>query len=189
MNPTAFTALSPDELHQRAEERLRTSPPKVIDPARQLHELQVHQIALEMQTDALRAACVELEVSGRRYAELFDHTPTPYFTLARDGVIRAVNLAGGGLFGVAPSLLLMRRFVMLIAMAERPAFHRFLDQAFAGGQREHCEATLPREGAAPRSVHLEAVADANGEECRIGVLAERGAAPRPAPVLAGRAQP
>jgi len=69
------------------------------------HELEVHQIELEMQNAELLHARDELEVSRKKYAELYDFAPVGYFTFDAAGVIRAVNLAGADLLGVERDLL------------------------------------------------------------------------------------
>ncbi|MCF8178268.1 MAG: hypothetical protein K9J74_07140 [Sulfuritalea sp.] len=59
-----------------------------------LHELQVHQIELEMQNEALRQAQIALEDSRARYADLNEHAPALYLTLTDKGLIAEINLAG-----------------------------------------------------------------------------------------------
>jgi len=58
-----------------------------------LHELQVHQIELEMQNIMLRKTQIELEETSNRYADLFDFAPISYITLSEDGQICEANLA------------------------------------------------------------------------------------------------
>ena len=70
-------------LRKRAEEFLAARPEDIrnIEPAdiRMLvHELQVHQVELEMQNDELRRAREELEESRNRYFDLYDLAPVGY---------------------------------------------------------------------------------------------------------------
>ena len=63
------------ELRRRAEERLRASrtnagAPTEAEVRRLLHELQVHQIELELQNEELRGSRAEVEAWLDRYTEL-----------------------------------------------------------------------------------------------------------------------
>ncbi len=110
----------PDELRRRAEDRLRERPGKrqsaVVIPKstaemqRLFHELQVHQIELEMQNAELRKTRDDLEVALENYTDLYDFAPAGYFTLTADGTIHMVNLTGACLVGIERSRLLGRAF-------------------------------------------------------------------------------
>ena len=67
---------------------------------RLLHELEVHQIELEMQNEELRKSRAQAEAALARYTELYDFSPLAYFTLDRKGAILQTNLAGARLLGV-----------------------------------------------------------------------------------------
>src|SRR5512141_2246716 len=88
---------SDDDLRRRAEELWRGDPARSeTQPAeaqRLLHELQVHQIELELQNIELRRAQEELAVSHARYFDLFDLAPVGYLTLDAEGLIQEANLA------------------------------------------------------------------------------------------------
>jgi PAS domain-containing protein len=112
------------ELRRCAEARLRSitagenQPRTEADMQRLIHELQVHQIELEMQNEELRRAREELELSRDKYAELYDFAPLGYFVFDTAGVIREVNLAGAQLLGVERQLLANKPFTGFIAETE-----------------------------------------------------------------------
>src|SRR6185437_8920393 len=106
-------------LRRRAEARLRdprkSGPAKTgtrkppANPVRLLHELEVHQIELEMQNAELQKARDDLELALEKFTDLYDFAPTGYFTLDSSGVILAVNLTGAALLGLDRSRLINRR--------------------------------------------------------------------------------
>ena len=64
-----------------------------------LHELQVHQIELDMQNRELRESQLQLEETRDNYADLFDFAPVNYFTFDNKGVINNLNLTASSLLG------------------------------------------------------------------------------------------
>jgi PAS domain-containing protein len=57
-----------------------------------VHELQVHQIELEMQNEDLRRVQNELEKARNSFSDLYDFAPIGYFTFDKKGLILQVNL-------------------------------------------------------------------------------------------------
>jgi len=141
------------ELYHRAEVILRTprksqgpkssTPETEPDPQRLLHELEVHQIELELQNTELRQTRDELEAALENYTDLYDFAPAGYFTLAPDGTIRQVNLTGAQQVGIERSRLLGRSFGQLLLAAQRPFFNAFLNQVFAGEEPPAIDMELP----------------------------------------------
>ena len=165
------------QLRARAEERVRAREEAAslrteneADALRLLHELQVHQVELELQYSELQRTRDEVEAALERYTDLYDFAPVGYFTLARDGGIYSANLAGADLLGVPRARLLGRRFGTFLPLAERPGFDAFLIRTLADTQRESCEVTLEPAGGGGRVVRIEATASPSGKECRAAVL-------------------
>ena len=141
------------------------------DALRLLHELQVHQIELELQNEELRGSRAEVEAGLERYTDLYDFAPVGYVTLGRDGSIRQLNLAGASMLGAERARLSGRRFGDFVGEADRGVFQAFLEKAFALQAKEVCELALRNEGQGPQYVQLTATAAQDGQECRV-VLAD-----------------
>lgn len=120
-----------DSLRMTAEVKLahRTLPSAVENRPIQdiLHELQVHQIELEMQNETLRQTQLALEESRDRYIYLYDFAPVGYFTLTDAGLIFEANLTGSALLQMDRSKLLQCRFAQFIVPEQRGYwYHRVL---------------------------------------------------------------
>jgi PAS domain-containing protein len=89
--------LTSAERRRRAEEHLRQQHTEAagerieIDAQRLVHELQVHQIELEMQNTELQQARDALETALERYSDLFDFAPVGYLILDHEGTIREAS--------------------------------------------------------------------------------------------------
>jgi len=137
------------ELRRHAEEKLRAKtaarhPPRTMEATLRLfHELEVHQIELEMQNAELRRAQAELELSRDKYAELYDFAPVGYFTFDARGVIREINLTGAQLLGMERRLLAEKPFGGFIADADgREIFSSHLKSVLHRQGMQRCEIKL-----------------------------------------------
>jgi len=80
-----------------------------------LHELQVHQIELELQNEELRQAQVVLDLERAKYFDLYDMAPVGYFTLSEQGLILQANLTAARQLGLPRNELIHRpisRFIL-----------------------------------------------------------------------------
>jgi PAS domain S-box-containing protein len=134
---------SPDfrDLRRRAEEILETEAvsPEDFSPAeaaRLIHELQVHQIELEMQNEELRQAQAQLAESRDKYADLYDFAPVGYLTLDDGGRIVEANLTAASLLSLERSRLLDRFFPSFLVEADRRVFRQLLDNNFKQPERQ-----------------------------------------------------
>jgi PAS domain S-box-containing protein len=134
----------------------RDAPSHEVDPRALLHELEVHQLELEMQNEELLSARNEAENALARYTELFDFAPIGYATLGIDGCIREVNHAGAQVLGLPRSRLIGMAFSAALAREDRAAFKQLLDETKATGQKQACELTLAKSGTRPKHLHVTA---------------------------------
>ena len=132
MDQQKKSSTNSDTLRQKAETALtitRAQVKKMTPEEVQnlVHELQVHQMELEMQNEALRETQGDLEVARDRYATLFDFTPVGYVTLDGKGGILEANLTLCHLVGVPRSAILHKKFEEFVDPDDRGAFHLHLD--------------------------------------------------------------
>jgi PAS domain S-box-containing protein len=143
---------SPDArtLRRQAEQKLRaqplpTEPPMSESDARALvHELQVHQIELELQNDELLRTQTEAQQAAEKYTELFDFAPIAYFVLDARGLIREVNLAGATLLGLDRCRVTGQPFEQYLVQDCRMAFSAFCGSVQSGVGRRAFEVRLLR---------------------------------------------
>ena len=72
--------------------------PKEIDEL--IHELQVHQIELEMQNDELQHSRTEIEELHQKYYDLYNSAPAGYITMDMATRIAEINIIGAKLLGI-----------------------------------------------------------------------------------------
>jgi PAS domain S-box-containing protein len=156
MNGKPNTPADAAELRRRAEGRLSDQrkgqrskardQKSEADTVRLLHELEVHQIELEMQNAELQKARDELEVALEKYTDLYDFAPVGYFSIDESGVILEANLTGAALLGIERSRLVNRRLLLFMSPTSRPVFLAFLKKVFTGPKDQTSEALLLKEG-------------------------------------------
>jgi transcriptional regulator with PAS, ATPase and Fis domain len=125
MNRDNQAASDSVKLRKKAEKTVATLslPAGEPDTKRLLHELQVHQVELEMQNSEMCHTQEELELSRNKFCQLYDFAPVGFFTFTRSGVIREVNLTGTKMLGLKRQLLINKPFVNFIAdPAEKETF-------------------------------------------------------------------
>jgi PAS domain S-box-containing protein len=137
----------PPQLRDDAEAELAREPPLEVSSrsaGETLHELQVLQIELEMQNDALRHAQIALEESRDLYVDLYEFAPVGYLTLSRNGQIEAINLTGAALLGDDRSRLTQNRFARFVVSEDKDQWHRHFLHALRQEGKQSCEVGLKR---------------------------------------------
>ncbi len=139
-----------------------------------VHELQVHQIELEMQNEELRRTQSELEESRNRYSNLYDFAPIGYFTFDKNGIIIEVNLTGANKLGMERSFLIRKPFSLYIDFSSRDVFYLHLRKVFRVNTRQTCEIKLVDKNKNQFDARLESltVQDSGGNfnQCRTAII-------------------
>ena len=130
----------------------------VKDVQQLVHELQVHQIELEMQNDELRRTQMELEAARDRYVDLYDFSPAGHLTLDTHGTIVEANLRAGTLLGINRKELIGQSLARFIASEDQDIFHRHCQDVLKTGTRQTCEVHLRKKAGASCCVYLESLA-------------------------------
>ena len=131
-------------LRQRAEKQLeikpflKDEPQSVADTQRLLHELEVHQIELEIQNEELKNAIDKAETA----TALYDFSPAGYFTLNQDGTLFELNLGAAKMLGADRSVLINRNFKLYISPLSLPTFNEFIRVVFETNLKQSCEVRL-----------------------------------------------
>ncbi|MGB4361969.1 MAG: ATP-binding protein [Rhodoferax sp.] len=104
-----------------------------------MHELQVHQVELQLQNEELRRAQLALELSHARYFDLYDLAPVGYLTVAASGLIVEANLCAATLLDVARSALVKSPLSRFIVNAHQDSYYQCRRQLLETGQAQSCE--------------------------------------------------
>jgi len=106
----------------------KSPPTEVQKPA---HELQMHQIDLNLHNEELRRVPAETEAARTKNTDLYDFAPSGYFTFGQQEVILEVNLTGARLLGAPPCSLVRCPCSSSGARPNRAGFTAHLGQVFA----------------------------------------------------------
>ena len=140
------------ELRRKAEKEaqhgIKTLSPETVFSSEEcrdaLHELNVHQIELQMQNEELRHTQTELFESQARYKELYNLSPTGYCTISEKGLVVMANQTFCTLLGCTQATL-----------ERQPLFSKLICRKSQDAYYIHRKALL--ETAKPQSFELEMV--------------------------------
>ncbi len=155
------------EIHLGGRSLPKQPPLSAAEAQRRFHELQVHQIELELQNQELLETRSLEEKARERYNDLFECAPVGYLILSRQGCIVQANVAATSLLGVDRGGLSGKRLTPFIASSDIAGVRRFLQLVFEDRVRHTCDVSMTGMDRIPRTVQLEAVRSADGGECRV----------------------
>jgi PAS domain S-box-containing protein len=161
----------PGLLRTRAESSLRRrvgggdTASALHDAQHALHELQVHQIELEMQNEELRRTQAALDVERARYFELYDLAPVGYCTLSAHGLIRQANLCLAAALDLPRTTLAKQRLSRFILDQDQDTYYLMLARLLKTTDTQSCDLRMVKRDATPFWMHVVATAaqDDGGE--------------------------
>jgi hypothetical protein len=163
-------------LRREAEEQLRKKQKNMgksvieTDAVKLLHELQVHQIELEMQNEELRQANETAETALKKYTMLYDFAPMGYFTLESDGSIYELNFTAAELLREKRFSLVNTNFKLFVSEESKPVFNRFFSKVFTSKSKESCEVMLGYDSTPLCLVYMEGVVTGEERKCLLSVV-------------------
>jgi len=153
-------------LHQ-----LASSPATAGDALALLHELQVHQVELDLQQEELRNSRADLEAALGRQVARIERAPAGFITIDARTVMREINPAGARLLGAAGEELLGRPLAGLLSAPGVAALQGLLARARVGEVPAADELRLLPQAGVSRSVQAVAEADTTPDQFLLVLIA------------------
>jgi PAS domain S-box-containing protein len=144
--------------------------PSVAEMLKLIQELEVHQVELKMQGEELARAKEQAEDTANKYVELYDFSPTGYFTLSKEGKIIELNLSGAAMLGKERSRLVNDKFGFFVSGDTMSIFNNFLDKLFNTKAEEECEVKLSANGSLSKYIHVTGIMAESRDCCMLSVF-------------------
>jgi PAS domain S-box-containing protein len=128
-----------------------------------IHELEVHQIELEMQNKELRRAQEELEATRDKYADLYDFAPIGYLTVSENGQILEANLTIARLLGMERGDLRGQRLTRFIVFEDQDVYYKHCTAVPAAAEGQTCEIRMVTRGGTPFVARIQSIGIADND--------------------------
>lgn len=96
------------------------------------HELHVYQEELRTQNEDLIRAQEEIEITNRKYQDLYNFAPVSFFNFDQHGKIQEVNLAGAELLNQYRNYLIEKPFRTFLDKKSKDIFYKHLRRVLGG---------------------------------------------------------
>ena len=169
--------LGTSSIRFQAEELLKNS--KQVDPSilskqdamKLIHELQVHQIELELQNDEIIRIKSDFHETLDKHTELYDFAPVGYFTLSPQAEILELNFNGSIMLGKKRSLLLNKTFTLFVSDESKADFKKFLTNVFNQDKiRQHCDIRIISNGLIKLHINLSGIKHNTNGKCLVTAI-------------------
>lgn len=122
--------------------KLASTPETAVDALKLLHELQVHQVELDIQHEQIESSQREMLEDLARYQGLFECAPVAYLILNPQRNVLECNHAAASLFGITQEELRGRSVDSFLTPPSRPVLLNALAHLRSNSARESCEIQL-----------------------------------------------
>ena len=157
------------------------SPSSAADALALMHELQVHQVELDLQEDELRISRAEVETALERCIHLYDGAPAGCFTVERSTALVELNLTGARLLGGVREALLGQPLDAFLTPRSADTLHTLLEHVGTGQPAPACTLQLrARFAGTPHCVQASASADPAGQRFLLAFIDLGAAEAKPA---------
>jgi len=154
---------------------LASSPSTAADALALLHELQVHQVEVDLQDEELRRSRVELETVLTRQEQLYDDAPVGLLTVDFNGIIHELNRTAAALLGVEREFLRGRSLEAFLTPDSALTLRGLLGRPAPSAITETTDLQLRRNLAgSTRTLHASARRDPAGGGVLIAVMSAMG---------------
>jgi len=155
---------------------LASSPETAADSLKLLHELQVHQVELDLQEEELRRSVAELEAALYRQVQLYDFAPAACFTVDRSMALCELNRTGARLLGFDRDAVLGRALDSFLEPDSSRALHAALIRVAGGAEGDGCELRFAARDGVSQTAHASVGPDPSGQRFLIACVEARGSA-------------
>lgn len=135
---------------------LASSPTTAADALALLHELQVHQVEVDLQAEELRNSRAELESALSHQVALYDLAPVGLLTVDRRSVLCELNQTGAQWLGQDRERLPGQALTSFLSPGSADTLRSLLDRADGGDGGTACRLQLGAVDVPPRAVHATA---------------------------------
>ncbi len=174
MKKKSNTTNATNKLRQKAEALLSAEKneysEKVIseqDKTKLIHELEVHQIELEMQNEELTLAKEKAELAEKKYTALYELSPSGLLSLTKTGEITDLNFSAERMLGKERSKLIKSSFGFFISTETRAVYNNFLQKIFETNVKQTCELQMSVADRDIIYVLINGIASTTDEKCLI----------------------
>ena len=148
---------------------LAASPATAADALAVLHELQVHQVELELQAEEMARSRAELELALLRQTELYDVAPVGLLVIDGNTALQEMNLTAAALLDGSRDALIGHRVCDLLTEPGARALRAMLASHLVGNSTQAGLLEFNSTGGRPRVLQAWVKSDPSGPRFLLGI--------------------